>query len=35
MSKNVFEKGGELGVKILKAVYVDTANWGYKRGRGR
>lgn len=34
VKKNMFEKGGELGVKVLKAVYVDTTKWGYRQGRG-
>ena len=32
--KNIFAKGGEVGVKILKVIYVDTTKWGYNKGRG-
>lgn len=33
--KNIFEKGGELGVKIIKFVTVEPVKLGYRRGRGR
>jgi hypothetical protein len=34
-SSTVFARAGSVGVRIIRAVYVDTAKWGYRKGRGR
>lgn len=33
--RNMFDKAGEFGAKVVKAVYFDTVNYGYKKGRGK